>query len=195
MKTKKKLSYFSHLILQEFFAAIYIIFCLGLEQFIKICSDANQIKLSSSDLEVVTKFFFGLCNKDTARFLQTIDEKQFTLSTQIVRFLKKYLRCSLPKSIERFDFASVFDASVWLYELTDKKLTREVLHCLPNCLVMKGNVFPNNVLPFCDLIRVRKLNLVINIVDDANFHNNAHLLFLKEMDQIIAVSPHIKVRS
>ena len=191
IKATKKLSYFSHLILQEFFAAIYMIFYLEPEEFI---SDANQIKLSSSDFEVVTKFLFGLCNEHTTSILQTIDKDQFTLPTKTVSFLKEYLRSSLPKSIELFDFVSVSNASVWLYELNDKKFTREVSNFLTDCLVIKGDVFPNDVLPLCNLMQ-EKFNLVINIFDDANFHNNAHLLFFKEMDQITAVSSHIKVRS
>ena len=153
MEITKNLSYFSHLILQEFFAAIYMIFYLEPKQFIKICSDANQIKLSSSNFEVVTKFLFGLCNEHTAAILQTIDKDQFTSPTETVIFLKEYLLSSLPKPIRFFDFASV---SVWLYELNDKKFTKEVSNFLPDWLVIK-DVFPNDILPLCDLIRERQL--------------------------------------
>ena len=194
-KITKKLSYFSHLIWQEFFAAICIIFYLDPKELIKICSGPNKIELNNSDFEVVTKFLFGLCNEHTVAILQTIDENQFTSPTQTVSFLKEYLRSSVPKSNTSFNFISVLDISIWLYELNDKELTREVSNFLPNSLVMSGDVFPNNVLPLCDLIRERQLNLAIDTVDDTNFHKNALLLFLKEMDQIITVSPHIKVRS
>ena len=194
-KITKKLSYFSHLIWQEFFAAIFMIFYLDPKELIKICSGPNKIELNNSDFEVVTKFLFGLCNEHTAAILQTIDENQFTSPTQTVSFLKEYLRSSLPKSNISFNFISVLDFSFWLYELNDKELTREVSNYLPNSLVMEGDVFPNNVLPLCDLIRERQLDLTIDTVNNANFHKNALLLFLKEMEQIIAVSPHIKVRS
>ena len=194
-KVTKKLSYFSHLIWQEFFAAIWMIFYLDPKEFIKICSDPNEIVLSSSEFKVVTKFLFGLCNEDTVTILQTIDKNQFTSPTQTVSFLKKYLRSSLPKSKTSFNFISILDISIWLYELSDKDLTKEVSNFLLNSLVMEGDVFPNNVLPLCNLIRERQSHLAIVAVYNANFHKNALLLFLKEMDQIIAVSPHIKVRS
>ena len=196
-KITKKLSYFSHLIWQEFFAAICMIFYLDPKKFIETCSDPNQIKLGNSEFEVVTKFLFGLCNKNTVAILQTIDENQFTLPTETVSFLKNYLRSSLPKSSDFINFSFLLNFSFWLYELNDKKLTREFSNFLPNYLVMNGDVhiFSNNVLPLCKLIRERRFDLTIDIDKDANFHKNARLLFLKEMDQIIAVSPHIKVRS
>ena len=194
-KITKKLSYFSHLIWQEFFAAICMIFYLDSKEFIKICFDPNQIELSSSEFEVVTKFLFGLCNEHTVATLQTIDKNQFTSPTQKVNVLKEYLRSSLPKLYTPFNFISVLNFSFWLYELNDKDLTKEVSNFLPKYLVMSGDVFPNNVLPLCDLIRKRQLDLAIGPVNNANFHKNALLLFLKEMDQIITVSPHIKVRS
>ena len=194
-KITKKLSYFSHLIWQEFFAAIWMVFYLDPKEFIKTCSNPNQINLSNSEFEVVTKFLFGLCNKHTVEILQTINEKRFIVPTQTASFLKEYLRSSLPKSNKPFNFFSLFDFSFWLYELNDKELTRKVSNFLPNCLATKGDVFPNNVLPLCDLIRERQLDLAIDIVKNTDFHKNAHLLFLKEMEQIIGVSPHIKVRS
>ena len=194
-KITKKLSYFSHLIWQEFFAAICMIFYLDPKEFIKTCSDPNQIKLSNTEFEVVTKFLFGLCNKHTVAILETIDEKQFTVSTETLNFLKEYLRSSRPKSNNIIDFNSLFDFSFWLYELNDKELTKEFSNFLPNCLKMNGDVFPNNVLPFCDLIREKQFDLTIDIGKNAYFHKNAHLLFLKEMEQMIAVSPHIKVKS
>ena len=194
-KIKKKLSYFSHLIWQEFFAAIFIIFYLDPKELIKVCSDSNQINLSNSEFEVLTKFLFGLCNKHTAAILQTIDKNQFIVPTQTVSFLKEYLNASLPKPNVSFDSTSIFDVTFWLYELNDKELTKNVSNSLPSLLIIQGDVFPNNVLPLCNLIRERQLDFVIDIAKNANFHKNAHLSFLQEMDQIMAVSPHIKVRS
>ena len=194
-KVTKKLSYFSHLIWQEFFAAICMIFYLEPGEFIKTCSDPNQIKLNDSEFEVVTKFLFGLCNEHTVAILQTIDKNRFTLPTQTISFLKEYLRSSLPKSNDFIKFSSLSEFSFWLYELNDKKLTREVSNFLPNCLLIKRDVFPNDVLPLCDLIREREFYLTINIRENAYFHKNAHLLFLKEMEKIVAVLPHIKVKS
>ena len=193
-KITKNLSHFTYLIWQEFFAAIYMIFYLDPKEFAETCMDPSQIYLSNSEFEVVTKFLFGLCNEHTVAMLETIDETQFTLPTKTVNFLKEYLCSSLPE-LHDIDFSSLTDFSFWLYELNDKELTREVSNGLPNCLDMKGDVFPNNVLPFCDLIRKRQFDLAIYIVKASNFHKNAHLLFLKEMEQMIAISPHIKVKS
>ena len=193
-KITKNLSHFTYLIWQEFFAATYMVFYLDPKEFIETCSDPGQINLSNTEFEVVTQFLFGLCNEHTVAILETIDENQFTLPTETVSFLKEYLRSSLPELFD-IDFSSLSNFSFWLYELNDKELAREVSNGLPNCLDMDGDVFSNNVLPLCDLIRERQFDLAIYIVKASNFYKNAHLLFLREMDQIIAVSPHIKVRS
>ena len=188
----KKLSYFSHLIWQEFFAAIHMIFNLKPKDFKATCSNSDQIDLSSRQFEVVTKFLFGLCNEHTVKILKCIDDRYFFLPIQHTKFLKEHLH-SRSKNMNTFsDTKQIFLVASSLYELKDENLTREFSTLLPSILEIRGDVFPNNVLPFCELIRVRQHDLELHF-SAPRFYKNSHLLFLKEMEQIIANSLYIKV--
>ena len=187
-KITKELSYFSHLIWQEFFAAIYITFDLQ-----KTCANLNQIDLSSNQFEVVTKFVFGLGNYRTVEILKKFDDCYFFSSNHHANFLKQYLH-SYMKNIGLFsDTEHIFCLASLLYELRDKNLTREFSNLLPSYLVINKDVFPNNVVPFCELIRARQLDLKLSILNPS-FYKNSHLLFFKEMKSTIAESLHIKVK-
>ena len=193
-KVTKKLSYFSHLIWQEFFAAIHMIFELKLKDFEQICSDSNQIDLSSSRFEVVAKFLFGLCNKRSVDILKNIDGNYFFSPNHHAGFLKKHLY-SQSKIINTY-FAStqVFRIASLLYELKDKNLTQNFANLLPKIFNIRCDIFPNNVLPFCELLQERKHDLELYFTHKSSFYKNSNLLFLKEMESIIAESLHIKVK-
>ena len=190
----KKLSYFSHLIWQEFFAAIHMIFNLKPENFAETCSDPKQIDLSNSHFEVVTKFLFGLCNEGSVEILKDIDDNYFHLPNLHASFLKKHFY-SQSKIINTFsDSKHVFRIASLLYELGDKNLTHEFSNLLPSILRIQGDVFPQDILPFSKLLRERKHDLELHFTLDSSFHNNSNLLFLKEMESIISESLHIKVK-
>ena len=126
-KITRKLSYFSHLIWQEFFAAIHIIF-----EFNETCSDINRLDISSSQFEVVTKLLFGLCNKRTVEILKNIDDDYFFSSSHHVSFLKKQLSSQLENINKFYDSKHVFRFASLLYELKDKTLTQEFSNLLPS---------------------------------------------------------------
>ena len=187
-KITKKLSYFSHLIWQEFFAAIHIIF-----EFKETCSNLNLIDLSSSQFEVVTKFLFGLCNKRTVEILKNIDDDYFFSPKHHANFLKEHLH-SQSKTASIFSgIKDVFRVASLLFELKDTNLIREFSNLLPSVLKIDNDVFPNDVLPLCELIRARQLDLEIYISRPL-FYKNSHLLFFKEIESIIKELLHIKVR-
>ena len=193
-KITKKLSYFNHLIWQEFFAAIHMIFDSKPKDFEQTCSDPNQIDLSSSRFEVVTKFLFGLCNEHSVDILKSIDDNYFSLQNDHASFLKKYLH-SQSEIITKFSESKhVFRIASLLYELKDKNLTQKLSNLLPSILRIQGDVFPNDVLPFSELLRERKHDLELYFTEDSSFYKNSNLLFLKEMESLIAESVQIKVK-
>ena len=187
-KITKKLSYFNHLIWQEFFAAIHIIF-----EFKETSSYINHLDLSSSQFEMVTKFLFGLCNNQTVEILKNIDDDYCFLPNHHASFLKEQLHLNLENIGTYSDTKHLFRFASLLYELKDKTLTREFSNLLPSDLVIEDDVFPNDVFPLCELIRARQLDLEISI-RNVLYYKNSHLLFFKEMGSIIAESLHIKVK-
>ena len=191
LRITKTLSYFNHLIWQEFLAAIHMIYNINFVDFKKLCSNFNLINFKSSQYEIVTKFLFGLCNSRTVDILKSIDDNYFFLPNHHARFLKEYLRSHL-KNVKIF--SKSFRLATLLNELKDENLTREFSNLLPSVLSIDGDVFPNDVLPFCELIRARQLDLEIHL-SNALFHKDSHLLFYKEMESIMSESPHIKVKN
>ena len=187
-KITRNLSYFSHLIWQEFFAAIYIIF-----ECKEIYSDINHLDFSSSQFEVITKFLFGLCNNRNVKILKNIDDNYFFPPNHHASFLKEQLYLHLKNIGTGSDTKHLFHFASLLYELKDKTLTREFSNLLPSYLVIKNDIFPNDVFPLCELIRARQLDLEISILN-LSFYKNSHLLFFEEMGSIIAESLHIKVK-
>ena len=187
-KITKKFSYFSHLIWQEFFAAIHIIF-----GFKKTRNYFNRIDLGSSQFEIVTKFLFGLCNHRTVEIFKKFDDDYFFSPNQHAKFLKQYLHSYVENINPLSETELVFRLASLLYELKDNNLTLEFSNLLPSYLSIENDVFPNDVLPFCELIRARKLALEIS-VSNPSFFKSSHLLFFKKMGSFIAKSLHIKVK-
>ena len=188
---RKELSYFSHLIWQEFFAAIHMIFDLNHKDFNKTYYKLNTLDLGSNQFEVVTKFLFGLCNEHTVKILKDIDNDYFFSPN--TSFLKEHLHSHL-KNINTFsDTKHIFRLASLLYELEDKTLTLEFSNLLPSVLRIEDDVYPKDVLPLCKLIRARQLDLEIHLRNPL-FYDNSRLLFFKEMESIISESLHIKVK-
>ena len=75
------ISYFSHLILQEFFVAVHLLLFSSLDEFETLIFNSNNsdCNLLSSRFEMVTKFLFGLCNQETfKRIEKCISSCQFS---------------------------------------------------------------------------------------------------------------------
>ena len=142
----------------------------------------------------MTKFLFGLCNEDSVDILKIIDDNYFSLQNDHASFLKKYLH-SQSEIITKFSESKhVFRVASLLYELKDKNLTQKLSNLLPSILRIQGDVFPNDVLPFSELLRERKHDLELYFTEDSSFYKNSNLLFLKEMESLIAESLQIKVK-
>ena len=117
-----------------------------------------------------------------------------TLHENLLRsVLEEYLHLQSENTNTYFYTVDVFQVASLLYELKDENLTRQFSSLLPSVLSIIGNVLPNDVLPFCELIRARQLGLKIHL-NNLSFHKNSHLLFFKEMESITADFSYIKVK-
>ena len=123
MKGKAHLkSYFSHLLFHEFFAALYFILFMDLDEF-----EQTLPKLKDSKFEMIAKFAFGLCNSSTQLYLQeTIPADEFNpTDVQGKKELLKKLALEQVDSVEVFgDLPQLLN---WLQEMRDDKLSEEVV--------------------------------------------------------------------
>ena len=114
--------YFSHFLLHEFFAALYVILFMDLDAFEEALTD-----LKDSKYEMMAKFAFGLCNSTTQQYLcDAIPANEFDLfqAQEKIALLKK-LALEQVRSAEEFDELSPFCS--WAYELRDDEFTNKIV--------------------------------------------------------------------
>ena len=199
-----KITYFSHLILQEFFSAAYLILFASLQEF----KETLSLESDQANLEVVKKFLFGLCNPttyDRLRALHNSSDKNKTIldleqknkflktfSSNVVKgpFLKR-IRSKLPFStIPSVDFSTYLSVCVWIYESQQYDLTEEVAKLTSKHLLISGNIFPHEVSSLCYVLQARLQPLIIKF-EQPKFVGDSCERFLEklcDMQNYITVS-------
>ena len=192
-----KVTYFSHLILQEFFSAAYLILFASLREF----KEALSSKIDQTNLDVVKKFLFGLCKPDTYKRLLALCEASDTNCTncdldQKNKFLKtfasnvvkgpflKRILSKLPFStIFSVDFSTYQTVCLWIYESQQKELTEEVAKLTSKHLLISGNIFPHEVSSLCYVLRARVEPLTIEF-EQPKFVGDSCERFFKEISEM-----------
>jgi len=143
----KKISYFCHLIWQEFFVAVELRLFTDKQGFKKFIS-----KLDSDKYEVVTKFLFGLCNPSKLDDLLDLMEVE-GLNTEKDRdeckaILKKIAIDALEK-LQADDIkdymTSVLPVLGWVYEMKDDDLTQQASKRLKKKIEIHDQVLPSDI--------------------------------------------------
>ena len=141
-----KITYFSHLILQEFFSAAYWILFLSLSEFKKMLSDNDK---QFGNLDVVKNFIFGLCNTTSYEHLISLqsnlcpDSLDFNKKKSFLeQFVCKYVEESSPKN-----FSKHLEICTMLYEIHDREMTKKVVERFPEIWEISSdhNIFPHDV--------------------------------------------------
>ena len=198
----KKCIYFSHLLLQEFFAAVY---CLHFMSFIKFYvtffSPFRQFRLTDNRFEMITKFMFGLSHAHTFDSLKEVYPK-------ISKPIKNMKRLQdLATSIASVHPAKLLSGTsefqrvcCWAYETQDLKFGEKLAESLPKTLTFHiTHLQPSDILSFCYVIKARKTVLDLffqwqgsSFKQSSDFRNSLHL-FCKEMESILKDLSSIKV--
>ena len=193
----EKFTYFSHLIIQEFFAALMLIFFAPTEKFRqhflgKTFLGFQIVKpdfdLFASDWEVMAKFLFGLCNGKTVECLSN----QFPLLasglSDKTKILCDFVLQSFPTNTRsQVDyFQHVLQFCTWAYELYDHKFAELVAERLEKKLIVGGKFLPNDVAPLHFVLRHRKQPLHLDTTRfDSWFVADSLDLFLEEVPKTI----------
>ena len=120
-------SYFSHLLLHEFFASLYFILFMDLDEF-----EQTLPKLKDSKFEMVAKFSFGLCNSTTQQYLQETIPSEELDPTDVQRRKELLKKLALEQVCSVEKFTDLPQICSWIYELRDDKLSEEVVTKLKN---------------------------------------------------------------
>ena len=193
----EKFTYFAHLIIQEFFAALMLIFFSTKKQFrqhflgkklVGFQVSKPDFDLFASDWEVVAKFLFGLCNVKTAQGLL----KQFpSLASDLpdkTKILCDFVLKSFPTDthLQVDYFQHILQFCIWAYELNDHKFASRVAKRLEKKLIVVGKFLPNDVAPLHFVLRHRQKPLHLETTPlDSWFVADSLDLFLEEVPKTI----------
>ena len=171
----EKITYFSHLILQEFFSAAYLILFAPLQEF----KEALSVDSDQTNLEVVKKFLFGLCNPETYKRLLALNKssdtgrnfidledknkflQEFFFKVLKGPFVKRMLSTLQLSSVYSVDFSRYLVVCLWIYESQQKKLTENLAILTSKHLSISGNIFPHEVSALCYVLRPRVQPIIL----------------------------------
>ena len=152
----KKTFYFSHLLIQEFLAALYLFYFTSLEEFKQLVTGKSfgsirylkpKFRLTEGDWEIVTKFLFGICNKETqARLSDTFSELESSESDK-VNTLCKFARDNLPNqsTSDNSYFQKLIPVCNWVHEMHDDDFATKIAGRLMKKIIINGKVLPSDV--------------------------------------------------
>lgn len=152
------LTCFSHLIWQEFFAAVYLMMIASDIEF-----DRAMKHFFDDRWEIVGKFSYGLCDFQTHSLVKNIlaspsknewEEKRkklqsFAVSAVPHRSISKEATTSQNTSVD-FEMLKICS---WIHETNDEKLAREIAEVFPDHVVLSGTVLRNDLTNLFFIIR------------------------------------------
>ena len=197
-----KITYFAHLIIQEFFVAVHLIFFTPAKEFQRLFLGSNVgalqfskplYDLNSNDWEMVTMFLFGLSNENTFACLKDKFPSLSSNLTEKASMLHEFALRTLPKSssFEHEDyFENVLRVCIWAFELNDKGFAAKVAKQLSKSITITGKILPSDVSPIHFVLRERKSPLHLDVTDLRTwFVGDSIHEFLKEMKKTSISSP------
>ena len=169
------ISYFSHLILQEFLVAVHLLLFSSLDEFEKLTTNSNNsdCNLFSSRFEMVTKFLFGLCNQETFEQLkECIQSRQFSSR-------KWELLQNLP---EDATYTTIDDEVVcyfnWTYELQNDDFTNRLASRLSDEADVNCRMLPSDFGAFYYVCKQQPITL--NKLSKNNFYGTCWKEFISD---------------
>ena len=165
----EKLSYFAHLIIQEFLAAMKLIFFTTSAEFQELFLGKSvgpiqfrkpQQNLSGSTWEMVTKFLFGLLNAKTSNFLTrqfpSLPSDVSPVSKKLCNFaLNTFAKLKKHSSDSNY-IQEVLRICSWAYELGDKNFASKIAKSLKPELTIIGKFLPSDIAPLFFILDQRK---------------------------------------
>ena len=198
----KAVTYFAHLMWQEFFVAVKLRLYSNKEEFQKIVPE-----LESDKFEVVARFLFGLCNKQTLdELLDYVEDDELTTEAdrdECEEILKKFVieklkrhRDAAFKPSKPLDkdpyYRSIVPVMGWLYEMGNINLTKQAAGWLRDAIKINGEILPGDVVRVNHILRCRDTGLALKVVRP-QFVGDCSNYFFKELDETLDKHPNIQV--
>jgi len=150
-----KRSYFSHLIWQEFFAAMYLMLFASETKF-----DEALNYLFDDRWEIVSKFLFGLCNYEVYQQLKCVTPapsdklrkvKKSKLKNAAIANLEKRYGCQCKdETSEYVDWKELWQICSWIHEANNRDVAMDLVACFPKRIIIPRDttLLPNDLTNF-----------------------------------------------
>ena len=216
----KAVTYFCHLMWQEFFVAVKLRLYAGKKKIERFLNLAKR----NDKYEVVTRFLFGLCNKyvmdELLEHVEIQDLKSRAVREKCKEMLKSFVMSELLKLCRTKDESKQDDSNVsdnsfygvdntklgdyidlilpllgWIYEMKDEEFTKQAAKCLENeiSISQTNHILPGDVPSINHVLRYRDTELTLQ-VNKPIFVGNCFKYFFKELQETVDQNPNIKVR-
>ena len=168
----KQVFYFAHLVIQEFFVALHLIYSMSLKKFKQIVTRKSfgpvqlskpKIDLTEGKWEIVTKFLFGICNTKAHYMLQD----RFSDLSEIVIEKTDVLRKFAVQKLQSFGadnlyFQKILPVCIWTHELNDDNFCSLIARNLKKKIVLQGKVLPSDIAPFNYVLLHRQATMKVD---------------------------------
>ena len=194
----KAVTYFAHLMWQEFFVAVKLRLYSNKEEFQKIVPH-----LASDKFEMVARFLFGLCNKQTLdELLDCVedeelntqadrDESEKTLKKLVIEKLQRHRDAAIDLYEDPY-YRSIVPVMGWLYEMDNDNFTKEAACWLRDEIEFEGEILPGDIVSVNHILQRRDTGLALK-VSNPNFVGGCSNYFFKELDETLTKNPDIQV--
>ncbi|CAK8693907.1 unnamed protein product [Clavelina lepadiformis] len=155
-----KKTFFSHLVWQEAFVAIYFIFFASLDEF-----ESSMSSFKTPRYEVVAKFVLGLCNDENVNRLMKFLPPPTDYDGK-KKMMKEFLDQSTPSSVnDKESFQRLLVVCAWLKEADNQDFNESVASVVRSPIVLQRetNIFPNDVTTFNYFLRSTTEPCVVRI--------------------------------
>ena len=194
----KAVTFFCHLIWQEFFVALKLILYSNTIEFKRIFSELGKDKY-----EVVTRFLFGLCKEysltELLGFIKIEDLNTDSDREEFKKMLKKLAKKKLEKhhdskKLTTNYFSSILPVFCWLREMGDDEFTRQASDRLRDEIhISDGDtILPSDISCINYALRFREKCLSLK-VKNPKLIGNCSSYFFNELHSTLLLNPSIQV--
>ena len=163
--------------------------------------------LASDKFEMVARFLFGLCNKQTLdELLDYVEDDE--LNTEADRdeckeILKKFVieklqshrdaafKPSSPSDKDPY-YRSIVPVMGWLYEMGNINFTKQAAGWLRDAIEINGEILPGDVVRVSHILRCRDTGLALKVWYP-RFVGGCSNYSFKELNETLAENPNVQV--
>lgn len=181
--------YFAHLILQEFFSAVYLLVFVDSSEFRKLFFDESQannlLDLTSSRFEMVLKFMFGLCNRDTHYYLKQIIPECDYPKDQAMLLQSIVLQPLFPLKMVNESFLQFCNCA---HELQDGDFSKQLANQIADNLLFDSALLPSDVLSFHYVLQFKIHSVIVEQISNHHFFGKSWKEFFTRTPFFIKVA-------